>query len=228
LEEILLLSASHFKFNIAFQESIKQDNPNLTILRKCHNQVKNRALESERGNHLAAPLIKLPLQYAELVNKAIKIRSDGYASVKEMQQKFLAALRCSLLHFLGLLTMTSVLVSLFVIPFDSPENAILRFVALLILLLVRGLFIPFTDMSVVCNIIISMFLIISSIVAASSYTAYVMNMLYFGLYVFLPVFCISAHAFPSSCPCQSFKEFIVEKKKINRKDQKLKKVLFIQ
>jgi hypothetical protein len=73
-----------------------------------------------------------------------------------------------------------------------------------------------------------MFLIISSVVAASSYTVYVMNMLYLGLYVFLPVFCISAYAFPSSCPCQSFKEFIVKKKKINRKEQKLKKVLFIQ
>merc|ERR1712098_705454 len=96
-----------------------------------------------------------------------------------------------------------------------------------ILLIVRGSF-KLGTFAAVFSIVISMFLVISNIVAMSSYTVYVMNMLFFGLYVFLPIFCFSAYMFLSSCPCQSFKDLIVEKRKTNRKDQSLKRVLFIQ
>jgi len=221
LENILLLSATDFRFNNAFQENIKRDNPNLTILRKCHNQVRTKALASEHGNNLANPLMELPQRYADSVNKAIKIRSDGHNKVKELR----TALKDSFLYFLARLILASLFASLFIVPFASIANGVLRSIALVIFLGIRGFFVPYTDMSAVLNITISFVFALISLTDTSCFGCYVLFMIYI-IYAAIPILCIIWC--PCSCPCQSFKDFIVEKRKMNRKDKKLKKVLFIQ
>merc|ERR1712098_332853 len=122
--------------------------------------------------------------------------------------------------FLVFLILTSLYVSLLVIPFGSVASGILRFLGLIF-----GSYAHIKFRKCIFTIFFSSFLLIATVTSTSSFAWYVVTMLFIGLFHLLPMFYIFAFTF---APYQSFKDFIAEKKKMKKKDQKLLKILFIK
>lgn len=249
LAEILILSATHVKFNAAFREELAENNPNRTTLLQLH----QHRLESQKpfGTRKFQDYV-LPQKYVELLESAYNIRRKAANILNPIEQEqmdlwkiLIAKTKTFIVHLLVLLASIAVYATNVAIPFDSFFGVISRLGCIIFYLLMFIAIhcsapknvdakLPNGGMTTIMILLIGLFCSVSILIGSTERTfgIYVFSLMFFGIYFMIPIIYFSARIFFDYLGSlllylQIRNNLQTEKQILNKNEQNFQKYLFL-